>query len=628
MSTLSMRFSVHEAPSLSRHLSSPGLSFGMNESRPFLSARAFLGVERSVLGRKWLARVDAQGEAHAQAIAQLHGTGDLLSRVLAGRGVTPEAAGDYLDPTLRKLLPDPCVLQDMEAAASRLARAVVRREKIAIFGDYDVDGACSAALLADYFKACGIPHAIHIPDRIIEGYGPNNKAIESLAAEGAKLLITVDCGTASHAPLAEAERLGLSPIVLDHHQAPEMLPRALIVNPNRQDDLSGQGQLCAAGIVFLTLVATQRLLRESGFFSSRRPEPDLLASLDLVALATIADVVPLRGLNRAFVTKGLALMQARGRVGLKSLLDVAGLSGPPTPYHLGFLIGPRINAGGRIGDAALGARLLSLTDPLEARQIAETLDELNRARRNLEQATLAAAEVEVLADPALDRRAAIVASGVGWHPGVAGLIAARLKEKFRRPAFAIAFDEKDRGLGSGRSIAGVDLGRTVRAAQEAGLLIKGGGHAMAAGCTLARERLDDFKDFLEAHLAEAVAIARADEALLIDAALSASAAKPDLTQSLARGGPYGAGNPEPVIVLPAHRLVEVVPAGDEHLRLRAEAADGSRIEGIAFRAPATQIGAALRASIGGLIHLAGTLSLDSYGGRERVQLRLIDLAPI
>ncbi|HTV34325.1 MAG TPA: single-stranded-DNA-specific exonuclease RecJ [Methylocella sp.] len=600
----------------------------MNESRPFLSARAFLGVERSVLGRKWLARVDAQGEAHAQAIAQLHGTGDLLSRVLAGRGVTPEAAGDYLDPTLRKLLPDPCVLQDMEAAASRLARAVVRREKIAIFGDYDVDGACSAALLADYFKACGIPHAIHIPDRIIEGYGPNNKAIESLAAEGAKLLITVDCGTASHAPLAEAERLGLSPIVLDHHQAPEMLPRALIVNPNRQDDLSGQGQLCAAGIVFLTLVATQRLLRESGFFSSRRPEPDLLASLDLVALATIADVVPLRGLNRAFVTKGLALMQARGRVGLKSLLDVAGLSGPPTPYHLGFLIGPRINAGGRIGDAALGARLLSLTDPLEARQIAETLDELNRARRNLEQATLAAAEVEVLADPALDRRAAIVASGVGWHPGVAGLIAARLKEKFRRPAFAIAFDEKDRGLGSGRSIAGVDLGRTVRAAQEAGLLIKGGGHAMAAGCTLARERLDDFKDFLEAHLAEAVAIARADEALLIDAALSASAAKPDLTQSLARGGPYGAGNPEPVIVLPAHRLVEVVPAGDEHLRLRAEAADGSRIEGIAFRAPATQIGAALRASIGGLIHLAGTLSLDSYGGRERVQLRLIDLAPI
>jgi len=600
----------------------------MNESRPIFPTRAFLGVERSALGRQWRPRLDGPGEARALAIAQLHGTGDFLSRVLAGRGVTPEAAEDYLDPTLRKLLPDPYVLQDMEEAASLIAQAVERREKIAIFGDYDVDGACSAALLADDLKACGTSCVVHIPDRIFEGYGPNLKAIESLAADGAKLLITVDCGTASHEPLAEAVRLGLTPIVLDHHQAPEVLPKAPIVNPNRQDDLSGLGQLCAAGIVFLTLVATHRLLRERNFFSEAMPEPDLRASLDLVALATIADVVPLRGLNRAFVAKGLALMQTRGRLGLKSLLDVAGLSGPPTPYHLGFLIGPRINAGGRIGDAALGARLLSLTDPLEAREIAEALERLNRERQTLERATLAEAEAAVLADPELNQRAAIVATGAGWHPGIAGLIAARLKEKFRRPAFAIAFDEKDRGVGSGRSIPGVDLGRTVRAALEAGLLIKGGGHAMAAGCSLDRDRLADFLDFLEADLAEAVAVARADEALLIDAALSASAAKPDLTEVLARGGPYGAGNPEPIIVLPAHRLIEVAPVGEEHLRLRAEASDGGRIEGIAFRAQGMPIGAALRGAIGGLVHLAGTLSLDRYGGRERVQLRLIDLAPV
>ncbi len=597
----------------------------MNESLLGAASRAFLGVERSVLGRPWRGRLDAAGEARALAIAQLHGSGDLLSRVLAGRGVTPEGAQDYLDPSLRKLLPEPFSLKDMEAAARRIAEAIERGDRIAIFGDYDVDGAASSALLYDYFRACGTPCEIYIPDRIFEGYGPNIEAIQGLARGGAKLLITVDCGTASHASLAEAAKLGLDPIVLDHHQAPEILPEAIVVNPNRNDDLSGLGNLCAAGVVFITLVAVQRSLRERGFFSPARPPPDLLAGLDLVALATIADVAPLTGLNRAFVTKGLALMHARGRPGLTSLFDIAGLKEPPNPYHLGFLIGPRINAGGRIGDAALGARLLTLHDPVEARAIAGELDRLNRERQALERATLEEAEAQ--AGAATERPTVIVVPGDGWHPGVVGLIASRLKEKFRCPAFAIAFAGNGMGTGSGRSIAGVDLGRAVRAAVEAGILVKGGGHAMAAGITIARERLADFKLFLEGTLAGPVTAVRADEALLIDASLSAAAAKPDLLAGVARGGPYGAGNPEPVFALPAHRLLEVAPVGNGHLRLRAEAGDGAKIDGIAFRAAATPVGEALLLARGTVVHLAGTLAADRYGGRERVQLRLLDMAP-
>jgi single-stranded-DNA-specific exonuclease len=597
----------------------------MSESLLAAAPRAFLGVERSVLGRPWRGRLDTAGEARALAIAQLHGSGDLLSRVLAGRGVTPDQAQDYLNPSLRKLLPEPFSLKGMEAAARRIAEAVERGERIAIFGDYDVDGAASSALLYDYFRACGTPCVIYIPDRIFEGYGPNTEAIQSLAHDGAKLLITVDCGTASHAPLLEAERLGLNPIVLDHHQAPEILPKAIVVNPNRQDDLSGFGYLCAAGVVFVTLVAVQRILRERGFFSPARPMPDLLAGLDLVALATVADVAPLTGLNRAFVAKGLALMHARGRPGLKILFDIAGLREPPNPYHLGFLIGPRINAGGRIGDAALGARLLTLSDPVEARIVAGELDRLNRERQELERATLD--EAEALAGADVETSAVIVVAGEGWHPGIAGLIASRLKEKFRRPAFAIAFSASAMGTGSGRSVAGVDLGRVVRAAAEAGILVKGGGHAMAAGITLGRERLGDFKDFLEENLAAPVAAARADEALLIDAALSAAAVKPALLACVARGGPYGAGNPEPVFALPAHRLVDAAAVGNGHVRLRAEAGDGVKIDGIAFRAAATPVGAALLAARGTVVHLAGTLVADRYGGRERVQLRLLDFAP-
>jgi single-stranded-DNA-specific exonuclease len=600
----------------------------MNESPP-LGSRLFLGVERSALGRPWRDRLDAGGHARALAIAQLLGAGDLLSRVLAGRGIGPETAEAHLDPTLRRLLPDPGALKDMEAAGERIAAAVERGDKIAIFGDYDVDGAASAALLADYFAAVGVPCVIYIPDRIFEGYGPNVEAIQGLAAAGAKLLITVDCGSMSHAPLAEARRLGLDPIVLDHHQAPERLPEAIVVNPNRQDDLSGQGQLCAAGVAFMALVALNRLLRGRGFFSSGRPAPDLLAGLDLVALATIADVAPLTGLNRAFVAKGLAVMRARGRPGLTALFDVAGADGPPKPYHLGFLIGPRINAGGRIGDAALGARLLSLQDPIEARRIAEDLDRLNRERQAIERGTLEEAEAQALSRFAADDGGAVVVvSGDGWHPGVVGLVASRLKDKFRRPAFAIAFfGAEGVGTGSGRSISGVDLGRAVRAAAEAGILIKGGGHAMAAGVTINRERIADFQAFLEDKLAAPVAARRAGEALLVDAALTAAGATPALMAALERAGPYGAGNAEPVFVFPAHRLIEVADVGVGHVRLRARSGDGACIDGIAFRAGAEPLGRALHAGRGSAMHLAGTLALDRWGGKDRVQLRLLDLAP-
>jgi len=600
----------------------------MSESPSSRQPRSFLGVERSVLGRPWRDRLDAAGQARALAIAQLLGAGDLLARVLAGRGVMPEFAENHLDPTLRNLLPDPSSLKDMEATAARIADAVERGDKIAIFGDYDVDGAASSALLADYFSRAGAPFAIHIPDRIFEGYGPNVEAIRSLSEAGAKLLITVDCGTTSHAPLAEARRLGLDPIVLDHHQAPELLPEAIIVNPNRQDDLSGLGQLCAAGVVFMTLIALNRVLRARGFFSVARPQPDLLLGLDLVALATIADVAPLTGLNRAFVAKGLSLMRARERPGLKALFDVAGADGPPRPYHLGFLIGPRINAGGRIGDAALGARLLSLADPIEARRIAEELDRLNRDRQEMERGTLEEAEAEALASIGLDESGAVVvAAAEGWHPGIVGLVASRLKDKFRRPAFAIALGADGAGTGSGRSIPGVDLGRVVRAAVEAGVLVKGGGHAMAAGVTISRARMADFRSFLEENLAGQVAASRAGEALLIDAALTASAASPDLMAALERAGPFGAGNAEPVFALPAHRLVDVADVGNGHVRLKAQAGDGAKIEGIAFRAASEPLGRALHAGRGAMMHLAGTLALDHWGGRDRVQLRLVDLAP-
>ena len=593
------------------------------ETRP----APFLGVENSILGRTWRDRLDLKSRALAEAIVQQHGLPDALSRVLAGRGVGCEDCLAYLDPTIRSLMPDPLTLAGMDAAADRLAYAAERGETVAIFGDYDVDGACSSALLAQFLNVCGAPNMIHIPDRIFEGYGPNADAIRALRQRGASLLVTVDCGVTSHGPLAEAAAVGLDVIVLDHHQAPVDLPPAhAIVNPNRQDDLSGLGHLCAAGVTFMTLVALNRVLRDRGFWTASRPAPDLMSLVDLVALATVADVVPLKGLNRAFVLRGLDVMRQRGRPGLRALFDVARASGPPRPQALSYLIGPRINAGGRIGDAGLGARLLLEQDDVEADRIAAELDRLNRERQGIEAAAVAEAEGEALAAlGSADEAAVIVTAAEGWHPGVVGLVAARLKERFGRPAVAISLGPEF-GTGSARSVPGADIGSAIRAAVDAGILVKGGGHAMAAGLTIAHARLGDLRAFLEARLAGAVAEARRDRALLVDAALTAGGAKPELINEIERAGPFGSGSPEPIFAFPDHIVADVAIVGGSHVRVRLESRDRSRLDAIAFRCADQPLGKALLGARGEALHVAGSLSLDRWGGAEKTSLRIVDAA--
>jgi single-stranded-DNA-specific exonuclease len=595
---------------------------------PEAQSRFFLGVEKSARERAWRDRLDARGQARALAIAQRHAVPEMLARILAGRGIEAGDAQPFLDPTVRGLMPDPDILTAMKEAASRLADAVQKRETVAIFGDYDVDGATSSALLARYLRHCGLSPIVHIPDRLFEGYGPNVDAVRGLAARGATLLVTVDCGTTSVEPLAEAKKLGLDVVVIDHHQCDAQLPDVLaLVNPNRPDDLSGLSHLAAVGLVFMTLVALNRELRRRGFFDGGRREPDLLASLDLVALGTIADVVPLVGLNRAFVAKGLVSMRRRENIGLTALMDAARLDGPPEPFHLGFLLGPRINAGGRIGRADLGANLLLEEDTIEAARIAAELDRLNRERQAMEQHMLAEAEAEALAALGLEEKGAVVVTASeGWHPGIVGLVAARLKEKFGRPAFAIALEPGGTGTGSGRSIPGADLGRAVRQAVANGLLVKGGGHAMAAGITIRRERLAEFRAYLETALTDAVEEARRDDALLIDGALSAAAANLEFCASVMRAGPFGAGNPEPVFALPAHTIAYADVVGQHHIRARLRSADGAMLNAVAFRSVGTDLGRALLEARGQQVHAAGQLSIDRWQGQERVQMRLIDVA--
>ncbi len=591
--------------------------------------RLFLGVENSATGRAWRDRLDERASARALAIAQRHDVPELLARIIAGRNVDIEAVDAFLDPAIKRSMPDPHVLSGMREAALRLADAVARAERIAIFGDYDVDGATSAAVLARFLRHCGLDPLIHIPDRLFEGYGPNVEAVRALAERGATLLVAVDCGTTSIEPLAEARARGVDVVVIDHHQADERLPPALaVVNPNRRDDLSGLGHLAAVGLVFMTVVAVNRVLRERGFWNEARPEPDLLSFLDDVALGTVADVVPLIGLNRAFVAKGLLALRRRERAGHTSLMDVARLSGPPEAWHLGFLLGPRINAGGRIGRADLGVRLLLEDDPTEAAKIAAELDRLNRERQAIELDTLAQAEAEAMAALGFeDRGAVVVTAAEGWHPGIVGLVAARLKERFGRPAFAIALEPGGTGTGSGRSIPGVDIGRAVRRAVADGLLLKGGGHAMAAGVTLRKGALADLRAYLESTLAAEVEIARRAGGLLIDGAVSAAAAGADLVAMISRAGPFGSGNPEPVIALPAHTVSYAEEVGQSHVRVRLRSGDGSALNAIAFRAVGHKLGAALLQSRGRQIHAAGLLSIDRWNGEERIQFKLADIAP-
>ncbi|HVZ03121.1 single-stranded-DNA-specific exonuclease RecJ [Hyphomicrobium sp.] len=592
---------------------------------------AFLGVRASARGLVWRERLPAELKPIATAISQRHGLPELMGRILAARGIGLDAVEGFLDPTLKSLMPDPSTLRDMDKAASRLADAIIAKQPVAIFGDYDVDGACSSALLSRFLTHHDVPSRIYIPDRIFEGYGPNVAAIESLVKEGARLIVTVDCGTTSFEPLEAARKLNVDVVVLDHHQADERLPDVhALVNPNRQDDISGQGMLCAAGVVFLMLVATTRELRRRGFYNASR-EPDLLALLDLVALATVADVVPLVGLNRAYVKKGLTVMRARENVGLTALVDAAGLTAPPTPYHLGFILGPRINAGGRIGNAALGATLLSTTDAVEAQKIAELLNRLNKERKDIEtlmlEEALAIADRQIADDPS---RAIIVVASETWHKGIVGLVASRLVERFRRPACVIAWETETslpgHGTGSLRSIPGVDLGSAVRAAVAAGLLVKGGGHAMAAGLTVTREGLAALDQHFATHLGAATATASQSAGLDIDAALVASGATTELMDLIERVSPFGQGNAEARFVLPAHRVKFAKLVGETHVRALLEGGDGARLDAIAFRAAGQPLGDLLMSSGGMPLHVAGHLRRDTWGGRDRVELQIEDAA--
>lgn len=562
-------------------------------------------------------------------MVQQHGLPDVVARILAGRDVPLEALPGFLDPRLRDLMPDPFVLTAMEPAALKIVGAIERDEIIAVFGDYDVDGATSVALLAGFLDSAGARRLIHIPDRLTEGYGPNVEAVRLLVDAGAKLLVTVDCGTTGHEPILEAARLGVPTVVLDHHQAPEELPAAYaIVNPNRLDDLSGLGHLCAAGVVFMTLVAVNRILRARGFWEKRGGEPDLMAMLDLVALGTVADVVPLVGLNRAFVRQGIAVMRRRDRLGLRALADSARLDGPIAPYHLGFLFGPRINAGGRIGDAALGARLLLTGDENEAAKIATELERLNRERQEIEVRMVEEAEAEALLTVGLDENAAgiIVVASSNWHPGIVGLVASRLKDRFQRPVFALAVDQNGFATGSGRSVQGIDLGRAVREAVEQRVLMKGGGHAMAAGLTIIADKIPELRAFFETRLGADASRLRAEQSLVIDAAIMAGGASLSLLAEIDRAGPYGSGHPEPLFAFGAHRVVDAMEVGTNHVRAKLKAGDGKTLEAIAFRAANQPIGIALMKNRGGVLHVAGSLAINRYRGGETVQLRIMDVA--
>ena len=582
----------------------------------------FLGVAHSVTGRFWRARLD--DELEALAIAQHLDVSEAIGRVLAARGVTAENGEAFLNPSLRKSLPDPSVLHDMDRAAGRLADAVMADEAVAVFGDYDVDGATSSALLSRFFAAVGVSVRLYIPDRLREGYGPNLPALRRLGDEGARAIVTVDCGTLAFEPLASAAAEGLDIIVVDHHQAEPRLPRAFaVINPNRLDENGALSQLAAVGVAFLLVVAVNRELRNRGWYDDR-PEPDLKQWLDLVALGTVCDVVPLIGVNRPLVRSGLAVMAGRANAGLAALADVAGLSEAPGVYHTAFVFGPRVNAGGRIGKADLGARLLTTNDASEAAALASELDVLNGERREIE--ALVLEQAKALAQRQDDWAPLVFVVGADWHPGVIGIVASRLKDALRRPAVVVARDGVV-GKGSARSLPGIDIGAAVTAARQAGLLVNGGGHPMAAGFTVAADRIDDLGVFLEQRIGPATAAFNQAASLGIDGALAVGGASTALVDLLERAGPYGSGNPEPRFVIAGARIVRADIVGAEHVRCIVAGGDGARLKGIAFRSRDTPLGRALLGAGGALLHLAGHLRADTWKQRRDVQLQIEDAAP-
>ena len=581
-----------------------------------MSQDAFLNVELSLSGRRWIGPT-AEELRQAEAIQQVSGLDQATARILAVRGIPPGETESFLSPKLRDLMPDPRKLKDLEKAANRLVTAVKHKNRIAIFADYDVDGGSSAALLLDWLRQQGRGATLYVPDRIDEGYGPNPPAMRALA-EAHDLIVCVDCGTLSFDAIAAAK--GADVVIIDHHLAEIELPEALaIVNPNRQDETGDLAHLCAAAVVFLVLVEANRQARAAG-----QTPPDLMAMLDLVALATVADVAPLVGLNRALVTQGLKVMSARRRPGLAALADVAGLDTPPAAYHLGYVIGPRVNAGGRVGRADLGARCLAATDPDEARALADRLDELNRDRREIEaqvrDAALAQAEERGLEGPL------VWAAGENWHPGVVGIVAARLKEATHRPAVVIGL-ENGEGKGSGRSVRGVDLGTAVQTLAAEGLLIKGGGHKMAAGLTVAADRIEPAMERLGALLARQGAGDSGPRDLRIDAALMPGAATVELVTQIEAAGPFGQSAPAPRFAFPDVQILHARQVGNGHLKVSFGDGLGAKLEAIAFDGWTNALGEALSQNRGQRFHLVGRLGINHWGGRQSVELRLEDAAP-
>nr|WP_210327989.1 MULTISPECIES: single-stranded-DNA-specific exonuclease RecJ [Bartonella] len=584
----------------------------------------FLGVTRSAVGRSWTESLDREGVNNARSLSQKFGIAEPLARVLAARSVSEDEVLNYLEPTLKTLTPDPTTFIDMEKATDRILQAINRKEKVTIFGDYDVDGACSSAILYQFLTFFGLDVHIYIPDRLVEGYGPNPQAMRMLADEGSSLIVTVDCGANSPEAIKAAREKGVDVVVLDHHQMGEVDPAAnALVNPNRPDDRSGQGYLCAAGLVFIAVAWTLKKIRAEG---KHKTLPDILRYLDLVALATVCDVVPLVGVNRAFVIKGLKVARMMSNPGIAALSRVAGIGEPLNVFHLGFLLGPRINAGGRIGDQALGARLLTTQTEGDAESIAEELNALNQERQNIEAKQLLEAEVGLQSLTLDETPSVIVVAHEGWHPGIVGILAARLKEKFRCPAFAIAIKNDGTATGSGRSIAGVNLGELVREAVQSGLLEKGGGHAMAAGVTISSGKIDEFRKWLNEKLSSKVNDLHAHETLLVDGVLSASGATRELYEMLEKAGPFGSGNPLPVFVLPSHRLADVREVGKGHLMMSISNTEGKRLKAIAFRAVGTDLGDFLMTHFGKNIHVAGNLNLNYWNGQASPQFRVIDAA--
>lgn len=575
----------------------------------------------SLCGRQWV--LNTVDNRLVEDLSRQAGVNDVLARVLATRGVTLDTVHDFLHPTLKTLMPDPSTLAGMDQAVERLVVAINSKEKIGVFGDYDVDGATSSAVLRRFFRSIGIDPVMYIPDRMKEGYGPNTPALLALAEQGVKIVITVDCGISAYEPLKAAKEAGLDVIVADHHKADPVLPvAAAVVNPNRLDDTSKQGHLAAVGVTFLLLVALNRALRVTGWYRDNNiAEPDLRQLLDIVALGTVADVVPLIGLNRAFVIQGLSVLARGANVGLAAMRKVAAIDVEPSAYHLGFIYGPRVNAGGRVGQADLGMRILSTDDPDEAAALAVRLDDYNRARQDIEAAVLAEAIEQVETrnsdDPVL------FAMGASWHPGVIGIVASRLKDRYGRPACVVALDG-GMAKGSGRSVKGVDLGKAVLAARDVGLLFNGGGHAMAAGFTVEEAKLSAFVEFMTKHVVAQMKAGVSSIAHPIDGVLSVNAVTTEFAQMLGKLAPYGSGNDEPRFAVVDADVGKADIVGSGHVRCFLTGRAGGRLKAIAFRSADSDLGVGLLNARGRSLHLTGTIRVETWQGRANAQLIIDD----